>query len=169
MMKTTMPQRIIFISFSLIFIILSGCSTAKKVGSTVGSAVGSVSKNIVYHGNSMEPTFKDGQQLKYESVEPSDLKRGDVILFKTNDSTLIRRLVGLPNESLEIKDGVVYINDQALEEAYILKAEGQSLTKIQLAEDEYFVMGDNRNNNNDSKSFGPVKAKDIVGRMTLTP
>ncbi len=117
----------------------------------------------------MEPTIKDGQTITYESVSIPDLQRGDILVIQKNGSSMVKRLVGLPGETIEIRDGVLYINDQALAESYILEPMSESSAKATLAAGEYFLMGDNRKNSTDSRSFGPVKASDIQGRVVLKP
>ncbi len=115
----------------------------------------------------MEPGIKDGQTLTYKDVQPGDLKRGDIIVFGKDGNKIIRRLVGMPNDTVEIRDGVVYINDQPLNEPYTSEPKTQTISKLTLASEEYFVMADNRSNGIDSRDYGPIKAGDILGRVVL--
>jgi signal peptidase I len=117
-------------------------------------------------GFSMEPNYHDGQVFMIESITPADLKRGDLILliFRDEDIEFLKRLVGLPNETVQIRDGQLFINDEALDEPYEVVAPRYHTEKITLEEDEYYFLGDNRNNSADSHNFGPVKWDQILGR-----
>jgi len=163
-MNTNASRRWVIALCTLLFI-LSGCSAVKQVSSQVRS----LSKRIVFTGKSMEPTLKEGQTLTYQAVQLSGVQRGDILVIQKDDQKMVKRLIGLPDEAIEIRDGVVYINDQAIEEPYLFEPATESFAKITLANDEYFVLGDNRNNSNDSRAFGPVKAADIIGRVVLNP
>jgi len=111
---------------------------------------------------SMSPTYEYGQFVlinKYAKI----YNRGDVIVFKDQQNTtmhVLRRIIGLPNEQIEIVNNVVYINEYSTE---IINR------NITLDNDEYFVMGDNRVLINDPRSFGPVKRNLIVGKYWTTP
>ena len=127
-------------------------------------------------GASMEPNFHDGQYLLTDKVtyrirEP---KRGDVIVFKApglEGEEFIKRIIGIPSEKISIKESKVYLNNKLLEEEYLpsdrlsvgslFLNEGETLT---VPEDQYFVMGDNRQHSSDSRSWGFVPKDDISGR-----
>lgn len=123
-------------------------------------------------GISMEPNFQNGQRLLvvkavYWFGEPN---RGDVIIFPSQtqpDENLIKRVVGLPGETVEVKEGQVYIDGSPLEEPYIVEALEREYPATQVPEGSYFVMGDNRNHSNDSRSWGPVPAEDVIGKVWL--
>ncbi len=126
-------------------------------------------------GNSMEPNFHDGQRLFINRVVYMIGKpqRGDVVVIRNpkhaDGEDLIKRIVGLPGEAIEIIEGKVFINDKPLDEPYIealLKRPGAKTWT--LGPDEYFVLGDNRNNSNDSYDFGPIKRETIVGRAWIS-
>ena len=125
-------------------------------------------------GASMEPNFDDGQyliidELSYRFRQP---ERGEIIVFKYPHDTsqrYIKRIIGLPGETVEIKNGEVLVNSQILNESSYLP-EGLAtagLTKIILSENEYFVLGDNRLHSSDSRSWGSVPKENIVGRTYL--
>ena len=135
-----------------------------------------VAEPFIVQGASMDPTFSTGQflivdRLTYRFEEP---KRGDVIVFKyPNNPNIyyIKRIIGLPGETVSIKDGKVTItNDQnhdgiKLNEPYIEASHASAETlKVTLDPTEYFVIGDNRAQSSDSRSWGPLDRHFIVGR-----
>lgn len=130
-------------------------------------------------GESMEPNFDNNQylivnEINYRFEYP---KRGDVIVFRYPRDTrefFIKRIIGLPGEKVEIKDGQITIYNQknpkgfTIDEYYLPKTIFTSGNlSIQLKNDEYFVMGDNREHSYDSRRFGPVKKNLIIGRVWL--
>lgn len=129
----------------------------------------------IVEGNSMLPNFETGQlvivnRLVYFFSAP---ERGDVIVLhspRNPDEDFIKRVIGLPNETISIRNGIVYVNGLPLREPYIASAnfcisscDGDWMLKS----DEYFVLGDNRQQSHDSHSFGPVKRDMIVGQAWL--
>ena len=83
---------------------------------------------------------------------------------------IVKRVIGLPGETIEYKKGVLYINDEVVEEEFIdddVKELTGNVSKRTLADDEYFIMGDNRAHSTDSRFFGAVKKKEIKGRGLL--
>lgn len=125
-------------------------------------------------GDSMEATLSNGDNLIVEKVsyEIGDPKRFDVIVFPSEQEKiyLIKRIIGMPGETVYINnDGKIFINDVLLEENYGLEKienPGNAIIPIVLDEDEYFVLGDNRNNSLDSRfsDVGNVKREKILGR-----
>lgn len=125
-------------------------------------------------GRSMNPTLNDGDNLIVEklSYRFSDPERFDIIVFPPKGSSeyYIKRIIGLPGETVRIDtEGNIYINDEILEENYgkeTIQNPGRAIEPITLGEDEYFVLGDNRNNSTDSRSdrVGNVKRDSIIGR-----
>ena len=126
-------------------------------------------------GQAMDSTLSGGDvvllnELSYRFGGPA---RNDVIAFKLNGSddthSYIRRVIGLPGETIQIKEGMIYINGSVyLEEQNFPQMEDAGITKdeITLGEDEYFVLGDNRNHSLDSRdpSVGILKREDLIGR-----
>lgn len=125
-------------------------------------------------GSSMESTLSDGDNLIVDKItyrlrEP---KRFDIIVFpyqyKVN-TYYIKRIIGLPGETIQIRDGDIVINGAVIEESYgreVIQSPGLAYEPITLGADEYFVMGDNRNDSSDSRdpSVGNIKKEDIIGR-----
>ena len=122
-------------------------------------------------GSSMEPTLRDGQYLVISKatywIHPP--ARGDIIVFEppnhpTDD--YIKRVVGLPGEQVEIRDGGMWVNGAPLAEPYIGNS-GSYSGAWSLGEGEYFVLGDNRNNSSDSHNWGVLPERNIVGKAWL--
>jgi signal peptidase I len=129
-------------------------------------------------GHSMNPTLQDNDSLWVDKISYriSDPKRFDIIIFDYDENTdYVKRIIGLPGERVRIdQDGNIYINDELLEENYgnerIRSTNiGRASQTILLGSDEYFVLGDNRNNSSDSRyaDVGNVKREDIVGKVRL--
>jgi signal peptidase I len=125
-------------------------------------------------GQSMEPNLHTNQRLVVEKVSYRfhGPQRLDVVVLKVTsqgDELLIKRVVGLPGETVEIHDGNVYINGEALAELFV---NGETRpgrnTSVMVPPLHVFVLGDNRNHSNDSRSFGPVPIENIVGRAWLS-
>ena len=119
---------------------------------------------------SMNPTLQPGEYVLVDKISYlwSAPQRGDILVFHhpAGDRDLIKRLIGLPGETIEISGGVVKINGQALDEPYIAAPPTSGGTWT-LAPDQFFMMGDNRNNSSDSRAWGPLDKKFIVGKMIL--
>ena len=126
-------------------------------------------------GSSMETTLSDGDNLLVDKITYrfSEPKRFDIIVFPfqyDTDTYYIKRIIGMPGETVQIDyDGNIYITGSLLEESYgreVIQNPGRAAEPITLGEDEYFVMGDNRNNSSDSRdpSVGNIHRKDIIGR-----
>lgn len=133
------------------------------------------------NGQSMVPNFQSGDyvltdKISYKIGEP---KRGDIIVFHAPDSAhcakgtgcdFIKRILGLPGETIGIRDGRVFVNNQPLAEPYV-PADFETLPgaytqngSITLSADQYFVSGDNRPYSSDSRSWGPITKDEIVGK-----
>lgn len=136
-----------------------------------------IAKPFIVDGASMSPTFETGHYLIVDEISYriEDPQRGEVIIFKyPKDPSrfFIKRIIGLPNETVEIKNGKVTIYNINKPEGLILKesyVEKGSLenTRFELGENEYFVMGDNRGNSSDSRFWGALPKDMIVGKAFL--
>lgn len=128
-------------------------------------------------GSSMEYTLSDKDNLIVDKITYrfSEPQRFDIIVFPFEhggDVFYIKRIIGLPGESVRIQDGTIYINGEALEESYgreVIESAGAAAEEIRLENDEYFVLGDNRNESSDSRDarVGNVKREDIIGRAWI--
>lgn len=128
-------------------------------------------------GNSMRENFHDGDQLIVDCFTyhfKRSPKRYEVVIFiPTNapDTHYIKRIIGLPGEKVQIRDSVIYINDEPIDDPYPRESyflAGSAANPIYLGEDEYFVLGDNRNDSIDSRyNVGKVNIKQIDGRPIL--
>jgi len=131
-------------------------------------------------GASMEPTFDDHEYLIIDEISYRfrEAERGEVIVFRyPNDPSqyFIKRIVGLPGETVTVRDNQVIISGGSAEEPFVLdEAEYLPAEKrtsgdesVTLGQDEYFVLGDNRGSSLDSRSFGPLPERHIVGRVWI--
>ncbi len=135
-------------------------------------------QSFVVDGPSMNPNFDDGQRLLVNKVvykfhEP---ERGDVIVFhppNNQQGDYIKRIIGLPGESVEIKEGMVYIHKKdgnvfSLDEPYVTYQAEYPFKGDTIPENEYFVLGDNRNNSGDSRTGWTVPRQNIIGKALLS-
>ncbi len=125
-------------------------------------------------GQSMEPNLHSDQRLVVEKVSYRfhGPERFDVVVLKVpsqGEELLIKRVIGLPGETVEIKNGRVYINGEELEEPFITsETRPGRYSRVTVPPLHVFVLGDNRDHSNDSRSFGPVPIGNIVGRAWLS-
>lgn len=125
---------------------------------------------------SMLPTLKIGDHLfidkiSFEIKGLKDIERGDIVVFdppasvKTKDDIpFIKRVIGLPGETISIKSGVVYINGALLNEPYISEKPFGDFKPYIIPDNMIFLMGDNRNDSYDSRSWGPLPVQNIIGK-----
>ena len=131
-------------------------------------------------GRSMMPTLQNGEMLFVSTLayRTGDPQRFDVVIchypgrmmkhFKRIPLNFVKRVIGLPGETVEIIEGVVHINGEPLEEPFLHPRYHKFRTNreaITLGPDEYYVMGDNRDNSNDSRRIGPLPRRMIVGKV----
>ena len=136
-----------------------------------------IAQPFIVSGSSMYPTFQDGNYLIVDQISYrfEDPNRGDIIVFrfpKDKKKFFIKRIIGLPNESIKI-DGskITIMNDNHpdgfdLNEQYVKNLAFDNMTVV-LGNDEFFVMGDNRSSSSDSRSWGNVKENLIIGHVLL--
>jgi signal peptidase I len=127
---------------------------------------------VVVDGSAMLPTFKEGDRLML-NTNLGELKRGDVVVNlypKDTAKKYIKRIIALPNETIEIRQGVVFINGKQLDEPYLDQNFNQAQSNFastKIEADNYFVMGDNRDNSSDSRFWGTVKKDLIQGTVSF--
>jgi signal peptidase I len=123
--------------------------------------------------SSMEPNFHDGEciMVKKMSYRSSGPQRGEVVIFDPPFASLhpfIKRVIGLPGETVEIKNGWVFIDGIPLEEEYVMAPPDYPMPATEIPESEYFVLGDNRNSSNDSHNGWTVPRDNIIGKAWFT-
>lgn len=117
-------------------------------------------------GASMNRTLEDGDILLLYKM--TEINRYDIVVLdeEYDNEIIIKRIIGLPGETVEIKDNEIYINGRVIEDEYAY-GDTSDYEKITLADDEYFILGDNRLISKDSRYFGPVKESDLMGRVVF--
>ena len=121
--------------------------------------------------SSMFPTLKENEmilvnKLEYRLHQP---KRGDIVVFHSPfaKESYVKRVIGLPGEEIEIRNGVVFINGEKVEESYLTTETRGNYGPVQISLSEIFVMGDNRGNSMDSREFGPILLNSVIGKATM--
>lgn len=120
-------------------------------------------------GDKMNPTLVENDYLLTEKFS-DNYQRGDIIAFncpQNQTKILIRRIIGLPVEKVEIVNGDILIDSEILDESKYFQSETSGNINLKLKTNEYFVLGDNRKTSLDSRIFGPVTKKDITGKVFL--
>ena len=122
---------------------------------------------IIVQGESMKETLQGGEVMLLKKYD-TDYKRFDVVVISKNveGDNLIKRVIGLPNETIRYKDGVLYINDEVVDDIHAY-GETANFQEVKLGNDEYFVMGDNRAVSLDSRILGVIKHDEIEGTAGL--
>jgi len=134
-------------------------------------AVNLVTARIRVEGSSMEPSLHDGEfvvinRLAYRWANPD---RGEIIVFNfplDPERRFIKRIIGLPGDTVSVHQGIVFVNNIPLEEPYIYappEYDGEWIVE----EGHYFVLGDNRNNSSDSQNWGSLGAEEIIGKAVI--
>lgn len=133
-----------------------------------------VATAYMIRGNSMNSVLMDRERVIISkiAVKLGKINRFDIVVLKRPnepEKSIIKRVIGLPGETVEIKEGDIYINGKKLFQPFLEKREdfayrASNMSPLQLREGYYFVMGDNRPVSRDSRSFGPVPGDDIYGK-----
>jgi signal peptidase I len=153
-------------------------------------------QNFRVEGSSMHPTLEGGQyllvnKLVYFRIDQERLsriipfwkvagstenfavhppQRGEVIVFAfPRDPTrdFVKRVIGVPGDRVEIREGTVFVNGEALDEPYITDHDSSDMREMTLQDKQYFVLGDNRRGSNDSRNWGPVPEENILGKVWI--
>ena len=153
-------------------------------------------RNFQVEGSSMSPTLEGGQylivdQVSYFQVDLERLSRvvpfwdasdstpqfafdpptrGEIIVFhypQDPSKDFVKRVVGLPGETVEVRSGTVFINGEELREPYLQRTDRSNARPLELDDKEYYVIGDNRRNSNDSRAWGIVPEENIVGKVWM--
>lgn len=119
---------------------------------------------IIVSGPSMQPTLDGGELMILNKM--SDLERFDIVVVDAGNEEIIKRIIAMPGETISCEDGIIYVNGRRQDEEY-----SQGITfdfdKVVLEDDEYFVMGDNRENSADSRHMGAFKKEQIKGTAKI--
>lgn len=161
--KTSLKKDIIDMTIYFIIVVLAAYLT-----------VNFVAQRTMVDGDSMYPTLHNRDNLIVDKISYrfGEIDRFDIVVFEyphKEDVHYIKRIIGLPGETVQIIDGMIYINGELLEESYgyeVMRNAYRAERPIHLGEDEYFVLGDNRNDSTDSRSdsVANVHRSQIVGR-----
>jgi len=129
---------------------------------------------VKVEGTSMTPLLNDQERIFINKFvyRIEDIQRGNVVVFwypMDNSKSFIKRVVGLPGENIEIRQGRVYVNGRVLDEPYVPAqySDAGSFGPLRVPSDQYFVMGDHRSSSNDSRVFGPVPGSHIYGKAVF--
>lgn len=131
--------------------------------------INTVTARIRVDGRSMEPSFHHGDYvLVYRlAYNLGEISRGDVVVFPSPldpEIDFIKRIIALPGDTVEILNGLVYINGIPLEEDYIMGPPKRNVSLTNVPEGMVYVIGDNRNDSSDSRSWGSISVEDIIGK-----
>ncbi|OGO06007.1 MAG: signal peptidase I [Chloroflexi bacterium RBG_13_56_8] len=125
-------------------------------------------------GQSMNPSLHNNERVIIEKISYrlQSPERGDIVVLRRplalpSEDPLIKRVIGLPGETVEIRDGRVFIDGQPLDEPYLEQPTWGSMPPHLVPEDHVFVLGDNRNSSNDSRFFGMVRFDNIIGKAWI--
>ena len=134
-------------------------------------AINAISARIRVDGYSMEPTLHTGEFVIVNklSYKLGEFKLGDIIVFhypRDPEQEYIKRIIGVPGDHISVNQGQVYVNDQPIEEPYIVTPPAYQSDWV-VPEDSLFVLGDNRNNSSDSHNWGPVPMDYVIGKAVF--
>lgn len=133
-----------------------------------------ISFGFIY-GSSMEPTYSDGDMVIVDRTfhTKESLKQGDVIIFKNENISshlIVKRIIALPNQTVEIKNGTLYIDQEAVQLCGKPFDSDENMEKLTVSEGCFFVLGDNPSESKDSRheEFGLIRQNDVIGKVTHT-
>ena len=120
---------------------------------------------VTVEGPSMNQTLYQGDIMLLKKFDKS-IERFDIIVFKRKNDKLIKRVLALPGEKIKCVSGIIYVNNEEIDDSFAY-GKTEDFKEYILGDDEYFVVGDNRENSFDSRSFGPIKKDSIEGSIDL--
>ncbi len=120
---------------------------------------------IVVSGESMQPTLDGGEIMVLNKI--SKIERFSVVVVDIGKEKIIKRVIAMPGETISCENGVIYVNDKKQEEPYSQGIQ-KDFTKVTLSDNEYFVLGDNREHSLDSEELGPMKKEQLKGVVIFT-
>lgn len=153
--------------------LLATVAAALCVVATVAVVRTTVVTPVRIDSSSMSPTLREGDVVlvSRHAPDPGSLERGDLVVFAmpTDGARAVKRVVGLPGESVVVLDGVLQVDGRAVPEAYVDPrwVDGYYTRTFEVPDDAVLVMGDNRPNSVDSRDYGPVPADDLLGTVLL--
>jgi len=151
----------------LALLALIGAGAVFLVGGLI--AISLVARPIKIEGQAMMPALHNGDRV-FMTKEPKEINRGDIIILlypEDKTKSYIKRVVGMPGETIEIKDGKVFINGKQIEEPYLdadLISRDSMPEPVRIPDQHYFVLGDNRRNSSDSRYWGTVPRNLVYGK-----
>ena len=184
-------------STSLMIRVVKEIAEAIFLAVLIFTVIQGVMRNYKVEGASMRPTLEGGQYLLlnklvyfkldmqrfskiipfWEQETPSDQflghppERGDIIVFRFPGSgpprDFVKRVIGLPGEEVELRNGLTYVDGARLEEPYLNSQDRSTMSPARMGEAQYFVMGDNRRNSDDSRAWGAVPEANILGKVSM--
>lgn len=124
---------------------------------------------VVTHGSSMEPIITQGDhilinRLAYRSMKP---QRGDIIAFRVGWKILLKRIIGLPGDIIELKNNSLYCNGKLIKKCRYLQFRNQKSRLLKVWDRHLFVMGDNEDHSIDSRDFGTILYEDVIGKAVI--
>lgn len=151
-------------SYRSLLIVVTAVAAALAVNHFIFSTV-----RIV--GNSMQPTLEKNEWVLVSRL-PFEPAYGDIVIFKKKDvssETLVKRIIGIPGDTVEIKNGIIYINGEKKENDFSLISDEYNMDQITVDSDGYFVMGDNRAESKDSRKWEEpfVNSAEIKGKVII--
>lgn len=118
---------------------------------------------VIVNGVSMQPTFYENDVCWVDKTGINDISRYDIVIVKLENINAIKRVIGLPNDTINISDNTVFINDKKIDSDYDFEISVDEDITVTLGADEYYILGDNRNQSYDSTEIGTIKKEEILG------